>query len=101
MELIAVFPEAPPPDLARTLDLSGYRWKAVASADDATKLKTLNNYLFVEQGYHGSRSDYYNRSNSYLNEVLDDREGLVQTGCCHHEPGHPLVQHRHPVSWTD
>ena len=37
MELIAVFPEAPPPDLARTLDLSGYRWKAVASADDAAR----------------------------------------------------------------
>jgi DNA-binding response OmpR family regulator len=37
VELIAVFPEAPPPDLARTLDLSGYRWKAVASADDAAR----------------------------------------------------------------
>jgi DNA-binding response OmpR family regulator len=37
MELLAVFPDPPPPDLARTLDLGGYRWKAVASADDVTR----------------------------------------------------------------
>lgn len=43
---------------------------------EATKLAALNRYLFDEQGFHGSRTDYDNRSNSYLNEVLDDREGL-------------------------
>jgi DNA-binding response OmpR family regulator len=37
MELVAVFPEPPPPDLARTLDLAGYRWKAVGSADEAMR----------------------------------------------------------------
>ncbi|MDP2292759.1 MAG: response regulator transcription factor [Actinomycetota bacterium] len=37
MELVAVFPEPPPPDLARTLDLAGYRWKAVSSAEDAAR----------------------------------------------------------------
>jgi len=37
MDLVAVFPEPPPPDLARTLDLAGYRWKAVGSADDAAR----------------------------------------------------------------
>ncbi len=37
MELVVVFPEPPPPDLARTLDLAGYRWKAVSSADDAAR----------------------------------------------------------------
>ena len=36
-------------------------------------------YLFEENGFHGSRGDYYNRANSYLNEVLDDREGLPIT----------------------
>ena len=35
MEQLVVYPEPPPPDLARTLDLGGYRWKAVASAEDA------------------------------------------------------------------
>ena len=29
MDLVAVYPDPPPPDLARTLDLAGYRWKAV------------------------------------------------------------------------
>lgn len=43
------------------------------------KLNSLDKYLFEELGYHGSRHDYYNRSNSYLNEVIDDREGLPIT----------------------
>ncbi len=34
---------------------------------------------FTERGFHGSRGDYYNRSNSYLSEVIDDREGLPIT----------------------
>jgi len=50
-----------------------------ASADAATKLKILNNYMFEENGFHGSRTDYYNRSNSYMSEVIDDREGLPIT----------------------
>jgi DNA-binding response OmpR family regulator len=37
VELVAVFPDPPPPDLARTLDLAGYRWKAVGGADDAVR----------------------------------------------------------------
>ena len=37
MELIAVYPDPPPPDLARTLDMAGYRWKAIASADEAAR----------------------------------------------------------------
>ncbi|MBC8112987.1 MAG: tetratricopeptide repeat protein [Candidatus Saccharimonas sp.] len=45
-------------------------------ATDQDRLAALNRYLFEEQGFHGSRTDYDNRSNSYLNEVLDDREGL-------------------------
>ncbi len=53
--------------------------KLPKDADDKAKLKGLNDYLFNERGFHGSRGDYYNRSNSYLNEVLDDREGLPIT----------------------
>ena len=30
-------------------------------------------------GFHGSTLDYDHRSNSYLNEVIDDREGLPIT----------------------
>lgn len=43
-------------------------------ANDEEKLKALTTF-FVESGFHGSRTDYYNRANSYLSTVLDDREG--------------------------
>ena len=43
------------------------------------KVSAIGNYLFKNNGFHGSRSDYYNRSNSYLNEVIDDREGIPIT----------------------
>jgi regulator of sirC expression with transglutaminase-like and TPR domain len=72
------------------LDVAAYRQqvermaKEVAAtlprdADEKAKIAALNKYLFEERGFHGSRSDYYNRSNSYLNEVIDDREGLPIT----------------------
>jgi regulator of sirC expression with transglutaminase-like and TPR domain len=48
-----------------------------ASARD--KLTALTRDLFQERGFHGSRSDFYHRANSHLNEVLDDREGLPIT----------------------
>jgi regulator of sirC expression with transglutaminase-like and TPR domain len=46
---------------------------------DQEKITALNKLLFDELGFHGSRSDYYNAANSYLNRVLDDREGLPIT----------------------
>jgi serine protease Do len=42
-------------------------------------VKRLNRYFFEENGFHGSRHDYGSRSNSYINEVIDDREGLPIT----------------------
>jgi regulator of sirC expression with transglutaminase-like and TPR domain len=61
-------------DMAREI---GARLPAKANA--AAKLAALREYLFAENGFHGSRSDYYNRANSYLDRVLDDREGLPIT----------------------
>ncbi len=58
------------------------RHLADAIPKDATpeaKRLTLNKFLFEDSGFHGSRGDYYNKSNSYINEVLDDREGLPIT----------------------
>ncbi|MEW6307340.1 MAG: transglutaminase family protein, partial [Verrucomicrobiota bacterium] len=48
-------------------------------ADDEARLGVLSKYLFEENGFHGNRSDYYNRANSYVNDVLDDREGIPIT----------------------
>ncbi len=44
MEPVAVFPDPPPPDLARTLDLAGYRWVAVGSADEAARQEPANGW---------------------------------------------------------
>ncbi len=44
MDLVAVFPDPPPPDLARTLDLAGYRWKAVGSPEDASRHEPTNGW---------------------------------------------------------
>ena len=48
-------------------------------ANSTQQLAALGKYMFEENGYHGSRGDYYNRANSYLNEVIDDREGIPIT----------------------
>lgn len=57
----------------------GARQQLPADAPDTNKVAALSRYLFTEQGFHGSRTDFYNRANSYMNDVLDDREGLPIT----------------------
>ncbi len=47
-----------------------------AGATEAKRLAELNRFFFTDYGFRGSRTNYYHRSNSYMNEVLDDREGL-------------------------
>lgn len=83
-------------------------------ADEKAKRLALTKYLFTERGFHGSRTDYYNRANSYLNEVLDEREGLpITLSVLYMEvgrrlglkivgvplPGHFIVRHE-PVKGT-
>ena len=41
-----------------------------ANADGEARLKALDEYLFKKLGFHGSRTDFNNRSNSYLNEEI-------------------------------
>ena len=48
-------------------------------ASEQERLAGLDRFLFQQLGFHGSRTNYYHRSNSYLNEVIDDREGLPIT----------------------
>jgi regulator of sirC expression with transglutaminase-like and TPR domain len=43
---------------------------------DGKMLKAMDNYLFQDNGFHGSRFDYYHRANSYMNRVISDREGI-------------------------
>jgi regulator of sirC expression with transglutaminase-like and TPR domain len=86
--------------------------RLASGADAQARLEALLKFLFTENGFHGSRSDYYNRANSYLSDVLDDREGIPITlsvlflelarrvGLEHVAgvplPGHFLVKHAPP-----
>ena len=49
------------------------------NTSEQERLAALDRFLFEQLGFHGSRTNYYHRSNSYLNEVIDDREGLPIT----------------------
>jgi len=39
-------------------------------------VKTLNRYLFTEQGFKGNTKNYYEVENSYVNRVIDRRTGI-------------------------
>jgi regulator of sirC expression with transglutaminase-like and TPR domain len=43
------------------------------------RLPLLVEYLACEIGFHGNHEDYYDRRNSYLNDVLDRRVGIPIT----------------------
>ncbi|MEM7477155.1 MAG: transglutaminase family protein [Planctomycetota bacterium] len=53
--------------------------KLKKDASPVTRRAALHEYLFEENGFHGSRSEYYHSANSHLNRVIDDREGLPIT----------------------
>lgn len=42
-------------------------------------IKTINQYLFTELGFHGNSEDYYDPLNSYLNQVIERRRGIPIT----------------------
>ena len=48
-------------------------------ADEATRLAAMDRHFFEELGIRGSRFEYDTRANSYINEVIEDREGLPIT----------------------
>ncbi len=47
--------------------------------DDAGRIEAMKKYLFEDNGFHGSRTDYDNPANSYMSRVIDEREGLPIT----------------------
>ena len=50
-----------------------------AEDDERQKRQILDKYLFQENGFHGGRAEYYHPANSFLDRVIDDREGLPIT----------------------
>jgi len=55
------------------------RGRLAGKTDEASRVAALVSFMFTESGFHGSRSDYYNRANSHMSGVMDDREGLPIT----------------------
>ncbi len=74
-------PEVQVADSLQTLDdlAEDFRKTISETATESERLLAFNRFVFDEQGFHGSRMNYYNPSNSYLNEAIDDREGLPIT----------------------
>lgn len=46
------------------------------SLDESQKMHKVLDFVFSELGFRGSSNDYYNPHNSYLNRVIDRRQGL-------------------------
>jgi len=44
--------------------------------NESQKMHTLLDFVFSELGFKGSTTDYYNPDHSYLNRVIDRRQGL-------------------------
>ena len=49
------------------------------SATPQEKLDVLLEQMYGKYGFHGSTLDFHHRANSYVNAVIDDREGLPIT----------------------
>lgn len=69
------------PLYVRRIDQMAEELKKRVPIDSAESLRiaALDSYLFEELGVRGSRYEYESPSNSYLNEVIDDREGIPIT----------------------
>lgn len=74
-------PDLDPEAYLSMLDRMADEVRALLAADASPtdRLLALDRYLFQEGGFHGSRTNYYHAANSYLDRVLDDREGLPVT----------------------
>jgi regulator of sirC expression with transglutaminase-like and TPR domain len=64
-----------------TLDAlaDGARDRVAAAGTDVARVRALIDYLAREQRFVGNQDDYYDRRNSFLNEVLDRRTGIPIT----------------------
>ena len=51
------------------------KWHATESPPGKVA-RLLSNFLFKDKGYSGNREDYYEPDNSYLNRVIDTRQGI-------------------------
>jgi regulator of sirC expression with transglutaminase-like and TPR domain len=66
--------------LARLDELARQTSSRFSSGDDAaTQILKTRDYLFSELGFSGNTQDYFDARNSFLNDVIDRREGIPIT----------------------
>ena len=54
-----------------------FRTKWLATESPSGKVaRLLSNFLFKDKGFSGNREEYYEPDNSYLNRVIDTRQGI-------------------------
>jgi len=72
------YPSLDVPGYVRLLDemAQEVRDRIGPRASGEETVKTLNRYLFAEQGFKGNTKNYYEVENTYLNRVIDRRTGI-------------------------
>jgi len=75
------YPELDVQAVLSEVDALGAKLKARVPADAAPvqRLRLLNRFFYRELGFAGNVNDYYDRRNSYLNDVLSQRRGIPLT----------------------
>lgn len=75
------YPELNVGDYLDRLDSMADEIKSRLSADYSPSevVETINEYLFVKQGFSGNQQSYYDPKNSYLSDVIDRKTGIPIT----------------------
>lgn len=72
------YPDLDVQEYLRRLDTLAARAEVLAGedSDPISRIESINQVLFVQEGLRGNDEDYYDPRNSFLNEVLDRRLGI-------------------------
>jgi regulator of sirC expression with transglutaminase-like and TPR domain len=75
------YPELDVQSVLSEIDTLAAKLKARVPADAAAvqRLRLLNRYFYRELGFAGNVNDYYDRRNSFINDVLAQRRGIPLT----------------------
>ncbi|MFO1219767.1 MAG: tetratricopeptide repeat protein [Burkholderiaceae bacterium] len=75
------YPQLDVQQVLAEVDALGERLKSRVPADAAPvqRLRFLNRFFYQELGFAGNVNDFYDRRNSYLNDVLGQRRGIPIT----------------------
>jgi regulator of sirC expression with transglutaminase-like and TPR domain len=72
------YPELRIDDYLRCLDTYAARTEVIAGRDRSSGniLECLNEVLFIQESFRGNSENYYDPRNSYLNEVIESKQGI-------------------------